>query len=77
MQNTKDLLVIFYSLTKHVAKKRMHRIYATIRGILKCRPILIFILFLGGLTVTAEELVNTSSGIDELALTSIERVRGA
>ena len=29
------------------------------------------------LTVAAHELINTSSGVDELALTSIERVRGA
>ena len=36
-----------------------------------------FILFLGGLTVAAEELVNTTSGINELALTSVERVRCA
>ena len=34
-------------------------------------------LFLGSLTVAAHELINTSSGVDELALTSIERVRGA
>ena len=34
-------------------------------------------LFLGCLTVAAHELINTSSGVDELALTSIERVRGA
>jgi len=34
-------------------------------------------LFLGGLTVAAHELVDATSGVDELALTSIERVRGA
>ena len=34
-------------------------------------------LFLRSLTVAAHELINTSSGVDELALTSIERVRGA
>ena len=32
-------------------------------------------LFLGGLTVAAHELINTSSGVDELALTCVERVR--
>ena len=35
------------------------------------------ILFLGCLTVAAEELVNATSSIDKLALTSIERVRSA
>ena len=36
-----------------------------------------FILFLGGLTIAAHELVNATSCIDKLALTSIERVRSA
>ena len=40
-----------------------------------------FILFpislLANLCVTAHELVYATSGIDELALTSVERVRGA
>ena len=35
------------------------------------------ILFFGCLTVAAEELVNTSSRINKLALTCIERVRCA
>ena len=34
-------------------------------------------LFLRSLAVAAHELIDTSSGVDELALTSIERVRGA
>ena len=34
-------------------------------------------LLLRSSTITAHELINTSSGVDELALTSIERVRGA
>ena len=34
-------------------------------------------LFLRGLTVAAHELVDASSGVDELALTSVERVRAA
>ena len=34
-------------------------------------------LLLGSLTVAAKELIDASSGVDELALTSIERVRGA
>ena len=36
-----------------------------------------FILFLGGLTVAAHELVNATSGVNELVLTSVEGVRGA
>ena len=35
------------------------------------------LLLLRSLTVAAHELINTSSGVDELALTCIERVRGA
>lgn len=34
-------------------------------------------LFLGGLTVTAHELVNTTCRIDKFALTRIKGVRGA
>ena len=34
-----------------------------------------FILFLGGLTVAAHELVNATSGVNELVLTSVEWVR--
>ena len=35
------------------------------------------ILFLRSLTVAAHELIDTTCGVNELALTSIERVRGA
>jgi len=35
------------------------------------------LLLFRSLTVAAHELINTSSGVDELALTSVERVRGA
>ena len=34
-------------------------------------------LFLRSLTVAAHELINTTSGVDELALTSVEGVRSA
>ena len=36
-----------------------------------------FILFLGGLTIAAHELVNATSGVNELVLTSVEWVRSA
>ena len=36
-----------------------------------------FILLLRSLTVAAHELINTTCGVNELALTSVERVRGA
>ena len=36
-----------------------------------------YILLLRSLTVAAHELIDTSCGVNELALTSIERVRGA
>jgi len=36
----------------------------------------VIILLLRSLTVAAHELINTTSRIDELALTSVERVRG-
>jgi hypothetical protein len=35
------------------------------------------ILLLGALTVAAHEAVNATGSVNELALTSIERVRGA
>jgi len=35
------------------------------------------LLLLRSLTVAAHELINTTCGVNELALTSIERVRGA
>ena len=35
------------------------------------------ILFLRSLTVAAHELIDTSCSVNELALTSVERVRGA
>ena len=35
------------------------------------------LLLLGCLTVAAHELVDATGGVDEIALTSIERVRGA
>ena len=35
------------------------------------------LLLLRSLTVAAHELIDTSCGVNELALTSIERVRGA
>ena len=35
------------------------------------------LLLLSSLTVAAHELVDATSGVDELALTSVERVRGA
>ena len=34
-------------------------------------------LFLRSLTVAAHELINTTSGVDELALTGVEGVRSA
>ena len=35
------------------------------------------LLLLRSLTVAAHELINTTCGVNELALTSVERVRGA
>ena len=37
----------------------------------------VWLLLLRSLTVAAHELIDTTCGVNELALTSIERVRGA
>ena len=39
--------------------------------------LILFFVLLRSLTVAAHELINTTCGVNELALTSIERVRGA
>ena len=75
MQNTKDLQVIFYSLTKYRTKIKSasdicnYPTHSHNESNFKNN-----ILFLGCLTVAAEELVNTSSCINKLALTCVERV---
>ena len=78
MEKTKEYLFIFYTLTKSAIKEKNvsdicnYPIHSSNESNFKN-----YILFLGCLTVTAEELVNATSSIDKLALTSIERVRSA
>ena len=75
MENTKEYLFIFYTLTKSAIKKKNvsdicnYPTHSHNESNFKNN-----ILFFGCLTVAAEELVNTSSCINKLALTCIERV---
>jgi hypothetical protein len=58
-------------------KKKCAEVYATtLTHFLWAVPVRI-ILFPGSLTVAAHELIDATGGVDELALTSIERVRSA
>ena len=78
MEKTKEYLFIFYTLTKSAIKEKNvsdicnYPIHSSNESNFKN-----YILFLGCLTIAAEELVNATSSIDKLALTSIERVRSA
>ena len=78
MEKTKEYLFIFYTLTKSAIKEKNvsdicnYPIHSSNESNFKN-----YILFLGCLTIAAEELVNATSSINELALTSIERVRCA
>lgn len=78
MEKTKEYLFIFYTLTKSAIKEKNvsdicnYPIHSSNESNFKN-----YILFLGCLTIAAEELVNATSSIDKLALTSIERVRCA
>ena len=78
MEKTKEYLFIFYTLTKSTIKEKNvsdicnYPIHSSNESNFKN-----YILFLGCLTIAAEELVNATSSIDKLALTSIERVRCA
>ena len=78
MEKTKEYLFIFYTLTKSAIKEKNvsdicnYPIHSSNESNFKN-----YILFLGCLTIAAEELVNATSSIDKRALTSIERVRCA
>ena len=78
MEKTKEYLFIFYTLTKSAIKEKNvsdicnYPIHSSNESNFKN-----YILFLGCLTIAAEELVNATSCIDKLALTCIERVRCA
>ena len=78
MEKTKEYLFIFYTLTKSAIKEKnvsdicSYPTHSSNESNFKN-----YILFLGCLTIAAEELVNATSSIDKLALTSIERVRCA
>ena len=75
MEKTKEYLFIFYTLTKSAIKEKNvsdicnYPTHSHNESNFKNN-----ILFFGCLTVAAEELVNTSSCINKLALTCIERV---
>ena len=78
MEKTKEYLFNFYTITKSAIKEKNvsdicnYPIHSSNESNFKN-----YILFLGCLTIAAEELVNATSSIDKLALTSIERVRSA